>query len=446
MKTTIIMLITGIFLTIGYKNKPVEKSKTETTEYIPVWKFRNGYSAEETLYFRKSYTNSSAIKADDVGSYANLHVSEVLSSAVVQREGNVLWMESNPMTEIEKVVATTNLGTMTLRELMDHPASRMKGIAVVHKGELVYENYIGMRPNDNHIWASAAKSLNGLIIDQLETEGLIDLNKSVSFYLPELSLTEWAGVSVADVLHQRSGLDIREASLGETNHPTTKFYATFSGGPDGVPDASFMSSVLEAKKLREPGELFEYSSINSFVLGMIIERITEQPFHNVISERIWSKAGMEGDALLGLSPTGEPSAFGIFSSRLRDLARYGLLYTPSWHLVANEPVVSENYLQKVYEASNPDIFPGNNMGDRMIRDFGNWGMGASYQWDAVFMDGDLYKSGRNGQALYISPDTDTVVVWFSTVPNSSLWVHAYAREIVEQVFRTQCSILTSHYL
>lgn len=444
MKTTFVILLMGFMVIFGFKFKPGDNAETtekDQSGLIPVSVFRNGYSAEETMHFRNSYNNSSAVKADDVGSYANLHVSEVINTAVVHRNGDVAWLENNLMPEIEEVTATTDLGELTLREMMDHPDSRMKGIAVVHKGELVYENYIGMRPADNHLWASAAKSLNGILIDQLENEGLVDLTKSISYYLPELNETAWADVSVADVLHQRSGLDIREGSLGEHGHPITKFYATFSGGSDLAPDASFMTSVTEAGKLRESGELFEYSSINTYVLGMIIERVTEQPFHDVVSERIWSKAGMEGDALLGLSPTGEPSAFGIFASRLRDFARYGMLYTPSWNVVADEPVVSENYLQKVYAASIPEIFPGNNLGDRMIRGFGDWDMGASYQWDAVFMDGDLYKSGRNGQALYISPDTDTVVVWFSTVPNSSLWVHAYAREIVEQVFRTQCSII-----
>lgn len=62
-------------------------------------------------------------------------------------------------------------------------------------------------------------------------------------------------------------------------------------------------------------------------------------------------------------------------------------------------------------------------------------IGASYHWDAVFLDGDLYKSGRGGQCLYISPETDTVVVYFSASYRSTLWVHAYAREIVKKVFR-----------
>ena len=40
---------------------------------------------------------------------------------------------------------------------------------------------------------------------------------------------------------------------------------------------------------------------------------------------------------------------------------------------------------------------------------------ATYQWDLVFNDGDLFKAGRYGQGIYVSPETDTVVVWFSSV-------------------------------
>ncbi|MCU9850413.1 hypothetical protein OEZ60_20730 [Defluviimonas sp. WL0024] len=60
--------------------------------------------------------------------------------------------------------------------------------------------------------------------------------------------------------------------------------------------------------------------------------------------------------------------------------------------------------------------------------FGEADMGTSCQWDAVFADGDLYKSGRGGQCIYISPETDTAVVYFSASWQGSFWVHAYARD------------------
>ena len=103
-------------------------------------------------------------------------------------------------------------------------------------------------------------------------------------------------------------------------------------------------------------------------------------------------------------------------------------------MVARESVIAGDYLPKVYAAAKQAEFAGN-LGDRMIAHFGDLDMGASYQWDAVFPDGDIYKSGRGGQCLYISPETDAAVVWYSSAYKAEIWVHAYAREIVKQVFR-----------
>jgi CubicO group peptidase (beta-lactamase class C family) len=400
---------------------------------IPMWTWRDGYSAEESLRYRRAYDGGSLTEAGDVGAYAVVHISEVLPTAMVGRDGPVAPLERLPMPEIAEVTATTSLGTMTLREVMDDPRSRMRAIAVIHEGKLVFEEYIGIRPVDTHVWASATKTVPGLIAHQLEDEGLLDLSEPIGSYLEELQETAWAEIPVADVLHHRSGLDVREASLGVPGHPTTRFYATFAGAAGA--DESFLASLQAAGKLREPGQLFEYSSLNTYAIVLLVERITGQAFHDVFTERIWSKVGMEGDGLLGLSPSGEPSAFGIYASRLRDFARYGMLYTPSWRVVADERLVSESYLPEVYAAADPEVFAGSDMGDRLLRDFDESSMGASYQWDAVFEDGDLYKSGRSGQALYISPETDTVVVWFSSTYQNTLWVHAYAREIVKSLFR-----------
>ena len=417
---------------------PISDTSAETGVYTvpeqlkPMTTWRHGWSAEETRRYRQEYNDNTLTGGEDDGAYAIAHVSEVLPTAVVHRDGPVAMLESRPEREIENVVATTPLGTLTLSDMINDSRSRMRAIAVVHKGKLVYENYIGIRPWDNHIWGSAAKSLVGLVAYLLEKEGKLDLDRTVGHYMPQFRDTAWEHIPVADVLHQRSGLDILEAGFGDPEHPITLFYAIFAGASNVPENASFFDAMKSVKPLREPGENFEYSSMNTMMMVMIAEQITGQPFHDLLTERIWSKAGMEGDAELGLSPSGEPSAFGIFASRLRDLARYGLLYTPSWHLVAKTPIVGDDYLPKVYAAAKGGVYSGN-LGDRMIGDFGDLGMGASYQWDAVFPDGDIYKSGRGGQALYISPGTDTVVVYYSASYRSSLWVHAYARAIVQML-------------
>jgi len=350
--------------------------------------------------------------------------------------GQVSNLESEPISAIKDVSATTILGTMTLEEMMNDPRSRMKAIAVIHDGKVVFEKYIGIRDWDNHLWASATKILSGTLMHMAEEEGLVDLKNPVTTYLPELKGTDWEGVKVEDVLHQRSGLDISESRLGSSpDHPVTFLYAIAAGDPNLPPEASLIDAVKVCKKSLEPGSRYEYASINTFVTTLILERVSEIPVEDLITDRIWSKSGMEGDGLLGLSPSGEPMLFGAFAARLRDLARFGMLFTPSWKVIANEQVISDEYFDKVLKAAKSEVYGEDYMSERLINHFDESGFGASYQWDAVFKDGDMYKSGRTGQCLYVSPKTNTVIVWYSSAYQAEVWVHAYAREIVKQMFR-----------
>ena len=52
----------------------------------------------------------------------------------------------------------------------------------------------------------------------------------------------------------------------------------------------------------------------------------------------------------------------------------------------------------------------------------------SRQWDAIWPDGDFWKAGITTQALYVSPDKDLVIAFYSTnVPDDSF--HRYLRPI-----------------
>lgn len=51
--------------------------------------------------------------------------------------------------------------------------------------------------------------------------------------------------------------------------------------------------------------------------------------------------------------------------------------------------------------------------------------------------GFIYKSGKNGQCIYVSPKNDMAVVWFSNVYNNALWLPIYARAIVNKPFRSK---------
>ena len=357
----------------------------------------------------------------------------------IARGGAVSELVASPMPDIADIVATTDLGTMSLAEAMADPRSRMQAIAVLHKGEIVFERYPGMPSEMKHSWNSSSKTITGLMIHILEEDGLIDLKAPASSYLAFTKGSPIGAITVEDVLHHRSGLDFEEsqANFQNPDHPLGKFLAsamTARGEPVG-PAATEL--VVDVEATKPPNTAYEYSTFNTQILGFIVEEVTGKPWNIAVSERIWSKSGMEGEALLALSAAGEGLSGAVFASTLRDFARFAILFTPSWNAVADERIVSETFFEKTYAAMNRDIYQEGYLGPRLIQGFGEEGspVAGAYQWDAIFEDGDLYKGGLGGQAIYVSPETDTAVVYFSTTWQNSLSLTAYARAIVNQKFR-----------
>ena len=425
---------------ITFSSASAKEAYTVPKDLTPVTEWADGFTSAEADKLRRSYSASDYITGNDITAFAFLNISEVLPVMVIPRgDGQVARLKSRPIPKIADVIATTDLGTMPLSKAMADPRSRIQAIAVLHKGEIVYEAYPGMPRTMKHVWNSASKTITGLIIHQLADEGLIDLKAPVSKYLAFTKGAPIGNIKVEDVLHQRSGLDYEEtqANFQNPQHPLGRMLGSAMTAR-GVPVGPGVKDVVtEVKTHRPPNTAFEYSTFNTQILGFIVEEVTGKPWNIAISERIWSKAGMEGDGLLGLSSAGEGLHGGVYASTLRDLARYALLFTSSWNVVAQERVVPENYLKTVYAAINPEIYRVAFQGQRMVKAFGedDAPKGTSYQWDAIFADGDLYKAGLGGQAIYVSPETGSVVVYFSTTWQNSLSMISYARAIVKTHFR-----------
>jgi len=104
-----------------------------------------------------------------------------------------------------------------------------------------------------------------------------------------------------------------------------------------------------------------------------------------------------------------------------------MLYTPSWNKAAREKVVSKKILSSIQNDCRPEIYLKGHMGPSMTKRFGEQPKCNGWQWDAVFKDGDIYKSGLMGQGIYISPSRDLTIVWFSADKAAS--ITGYSRAI-----------------
>lgn len=406
----------------------------DETQLTPVAQWRDGFTAQQAQQFVGAFNARSFVIGDDIGTYAYLNLSEVLPVSKVARSGAVAELSMQIDGTLGRFKVDGPLGNLTLEEVMMDERSRMQGIIVLKSGKIVYEAYPGMPANASHTWMSSTKVVTGLLIHLLEKDGLLSRNDDITVHVPEYKGTDWEGVKIVDILHQQSGMDIVEnaASIADPTSPVARAYA-FAFSPKGTtPDRSIFEVMADVDRYMEPGQRFDYSTFNTHILGIVIERVTGQKFVDVMSERIWAVSGMEGDGEMAISPAGEPLNGGIFASRLRDKARFALLFTPSWNVVSDTRIVDDGYLANVRGSGNSAAFhePGSDLGARMKADFGETPSHTSYQWDAVFKDGDMYKSGKNGQGIYVSPARDMAVVWFSNTYDNSPWLPIYARAIV----------------
>lgn len=400
------------------------------TEFVS--KIKHGYSANKAYKLHDEWSVPKFLVTTEAGAYSYLHLGEFLPQSIIFRDGKVSQLEHQIEGRIGKTTLTnTDNTTVVFEEMISKTTSPIQGVMVLHQGKIVFEQYPGMRKNDNHVWMSNAKPVASLLISQLEDEGKIDVNKTLSSYVKETIGTAWQDIKVIDVLNMQTGLDLAENAKNRSNPNSSisQFFAAEVGAPNsqGVKQ-SHNQALLAMKALSEPGQSFEYSSANTQMLGLLIEAVTNKRIADLVSERIWGYAGMTGDATLGLTPQGNAIIHGLISSRLEDMAKFALLYTPSWHKTSSKKIVSKTALKNIQQGGKKDNYFKGNIGEPLAQRFREKPLFNSYQWDAVFSDGDIYKGGMNGQGIYISPNKDVVVAWFAT-GYAEIPMEAFARKI-----------------
>ena len=396
-----------------------------TSKTQPVTKAIEGYSDAEYEAMFKVYGYQTALIGGDASLFANSRMATFFHTAVVpqRKPSNPVPTELNPA--IGRIEATAPIGTMSLDDFVTNPKSDIQAFIVMHKGKVVYERYPGMKPTDSHVWASTAKPIVGLLLEQLIDEGKIDQNGTYGQYVPDFRGTAWENIRILDIMNMASGLNIGETDAARhnpTSIPTRLFLSEF-GQPDSITkkiETTRTILKLAAKEI-PPGTRFDYSSLNTQALVILVEEVTKKRFSDVADEKVFSHMSLDGDMQLHLSSGDRLEAMhGLVSSRLRNLMLFGMLYTPSWSKIADQQVVSDAALHRIRkEVASHQAYMAGSDGPTFTNALNDYVISNNRQWDDIFPDGDMFKLGFMGQGLYVSPDRDLVIVYFSTNPDTT---------------------------
>lgn len=364
--------------------------------------------------------------------FAWQNLSRFYPTAMIERDGEVINLPYELNDDIGKVKATVKGETKTLNEHLD--SNPVDGFLVIKDGEIVFERYNTMRKTDKHNWFSNSKITAGIELAKLVNSGKVDPDDVVSNYIPELKGSVWDTVKVIEVANQATGLNATEhdePTADSRTNPDQPFFkwivsiGVFEGESQKMP----LDVLAEMKRRTKGGQTFEYNSINTFILSRIVENVRGLPFNEILSDDIWKHMGANNDAYTVVSPKGGyPLMFFSMNSTLEDMAKFGMLLTPSGAKLGTAHI-SSDVVKIIQESGDPSAFGGGYVGKMMQNSFYNdKDLKNGYMFDTIFDDGDLFKAGVGGQGIYISPEKDLVVAFFSTGDGSNQ-EESYAREI-----------------
>lgn len=362
------------------------------------------YTPKESEAIHDSLRQSRWDIGGRLSQYSFRYMSEFFPVAIINKAEQPFQFGYSPSKSFDNIIVKSKKENQSLEEHLKK--LHVTSCIVVHKGTIVYEKYFSMLPGDAHTLQSVTKVITSLLITNLVNEKKIDVQGSIEKYIPELKGSDWQGISVKDILHMRSGMDIRSIDFetGPFTNPVHKNYQLESSlgilpEAAGTP-ASVFNYIAGMKKDTSAGLEAAYSNINTFVLGWLAEKVTGKKYADLVSERIWQPMGASSNAYVCLSQKGIPWPHGGMSATLRDLARFGMLFTKSDLQKRKETLISFAQIKEIFDApavKNP------------MAPF-KW----AYQWDLA-SDGVMMKGGFGGQALYVHPEKEIVIACYNYV-------------------------------
>jgi len=279
---------------------------------------------------------------------------------------------------------------------------------IIRDGKITYESYLNGKSQSTILPSySVAKTMTSLLIGQLIDEGKIKESDTFVSILPEFRAgTSFDKVTIKDLLDMNSGIGVSD------NYPS---------GPSGwgVAIAQMYAStdvnwwLMQNRKMREePGSFPEYRSVNTQMLGLIIQKVTGRNLSDEFTERIWQRIGAENDATWNVDHKGGyEKAFCCFNATARDYARVGqalmsgspAIASASWKARLSTPAVKLDY---------------------------GWGYSAQ-MWHPY--PGINLMLGLHGQYVYQDKAHNTVIVKLSDLPTSADGITPKIASVLKQI-------------
>ena len=257
---------------------------------------------------------------------------------------------------------------------------------IIKNDSIWFENYYdGFNENSKSNSFSMAKSYVSGLLGKAIMEGYIkNLNQPVSDFLPEFGNGLAAKMTVGDLSSMSSGTTWDE-----------RYYSPLSIVTRAYFDDDLEKVIHRLKVTTEPGRSFKYSSGDTQMLAMVIEKATGKKLYNYLTESFWKPLNSENQTLWQIDSKKHDlvKSYCCIASNAKDFARFGKLYKDhgKWN---GKQILDSTFVAKSIKPVHPD-------GD--VYGYGFWlnNIGNKH----FFM-----MRGHLGQYVIVEPNDNVIIV------------------------------------
>lgn len=258
---------------------------------------------------------------------------------------------------------------------------------VVKNDTIIYENYFAGY-NDTSVLTtfSASKSFVSALTGIAIGEGFIgSTSDPIVKYLPELTNPGFDKITIENLLNMRSGIKYNEG-----------YFNPFAEMPKFYYGTNILKYIKKLKVREEPGKTYDYISVNTILLSLVIEHATGTKLNKYLEQKIWQPVGMQYDASWSVDSKKHQTikANCCINGQAIDFAKFGRLYLNKGNWEGKQ-VVPEKWVERSTSIINDS------------RD--SQGYPYTYQW-RVLENGAFFAKGILGQYIFVFPEKNLIFV------------------------------------
>lgn len=279
--------------------------------------------------------------------------------------------------------------------------------ALVIKDDNIIGEYYKEGYNQDSIFTlqSCSKSVTSSLIGIAIDKGYIrDVNVPISEYFPEIlesnnqNLKE---ITIWHLLTHTSGLN-----MNDTNNWN-----------EWRISENWIDYILSRGSKSKPGTRFDYSTGNSHLLSVILQKATGMTAYDFGKKYLFEPLGMES-VKCELDPQGYSDGGNGFSMNIYDMAKFGRLFLNKGEWEGKQ-IISQNWIEESTKVQFDRKAGSANYGYQWwVRTFG------SQKYDAYFAQGHW------GQFIFVIPEINLMVVFTSHHEGSTNMYWNFVNEVV----------------